>query len=93
MTDTNRLPDDLDSLKRLVLQRDAKLADLSLELHEAQRRLEQLTRLLKQPRQLDFPAAEGARVMFPPERDARVKSTPNFAGADYVSPQCTSEPR
>jgi hypothetical protein len=92
MTDTNQLPDDVDSLKRLLLERDATLAAISLALHEAQLRFDQLALLLKQSRQMQLPAEARARVAtFAQARSARLKGMPNFAESDCTCPQCTSK--
>src|SRR5215475_15811795 len=50
MPDMNELPDDADSLKQLVLERDATLEAMSLALHEAQLRFDQLALLLRKSR-------------------------------------------
>ena len=92
MTDVNQLPDDVDSLKQLVLQRDAALAAISLELHATQLRFDQLALLLKESRQMQLPAEAGARgPAFALARSTRLKSMPNFAESDCTCPQCTSE--
>jgi hypothetical protein len=92
MSDMNQLPDDVGSLKQLVLERDAALAAISLALHEAQLRFDQLALLLKESRQMQLPAEARARVAtFAMARSTRLKSVPNFSESDCTCPQCTSE--
>jgi hypothetical protein len=91
MTDMNKLPDDVNSLKQLVLERDATLAAMSLALHEVRLRFDQLALLLKKSRQMELPAEACARVAtFAHARSTRLKHVPNFAGSDCTCPQCTS---
>jgi len=92
MTDMNELPNDVDSLKQLVLERDAKLEAMSLALDEVQLRFDQLALLLRRSHQMQLPAAARARAAaFAPARSPRLKSIPNFAESECSCPQCTSE--
>ena len=91
MSDMNQLPDDVGSLKQLVLERDAALAAISVALHEAQLRFDQLALLLKESRQMKLPAEVRARgATFALAASTRLKSMPNFAESDCTCPQCTS---
>lgn len=92
MTDMNQLPDDVDSLKQLVLEHDATLAAMSLALHEAKLRFDQLALLLNKSRQMQLPAEGRARVAtFVPVGSTRLKGVPNFAESVCTCPQCASE--
>ena len=92
MTDVNQLPDDVDSLKRLVLERDATLAALSLALHEARLRFDQLALLLNKLRQMQPPAEGRARgATFALAGGARLETMPNFAESLCTCQQCTSK--
>ena len=91
MTDVNQLPDDVGSLKQLVLERDAALAAISLVLREAQLRFDQLALLLKGSRQMQLPAEARTRgATFALAGSTRLKSMPNFAESDCTCPQCMS---
>jgi len=74
MTDTNQLPDDVCSLKQLLLQRDATLKAVRAAMRGAQLHLDQLALLLEQSPQVQLPAE--ARALFqgkplPPSRSMR----------------------
>ena len=92
MTDMNQLPGDVDSLKQLLLDRDAELAAMSLALREAQLRFDQLALLLKKSRQMQLPAEARARVAtFAYVKSMQLKNMPNFAESDCTCPQCSSK--
>jgi len=93
MTDVNQLPDEVDSLKQLVLERDATLAALSLALHEARLRFDQLALLLNKLRQMQQPPAEGRSrgATFAQVGSTRLESMPNFAESLCTCQQCTSK--
>ncbi len=80
MTDMSQLPDDVDSLKQLVLERDATLVTIKRALHEAQLCLDQLALLVNKSRQLQLAAEERARVAtFTAIGSTGPKSAPVFA--------------
>jgi hypothetical protein len=90
MTDRNELPNDVDSLKELVLERDTTLEAMSLALHEVQLRFDQLALLLKKSHQMQLPAAARARAAtFTNTRRMWLNAMPNFAESNCNCPQCT----
>ena len=91
MTDMNELPNDVDSLKQLVLERDTTLGAMNVALHEIQLRFDQLILLLKKSHQMQLPARARARAAtFANARSMRLNVKPNFAESGCGCPQCTS---
>ena len=93
MTDRNELPNDVDSLKELVLERDTTLEAMNLALHEVQLRFDQLALLLKKSHQMQLPVAVRARATtFANRKRMWLNGMPNFAESDCSCPQCTRKP-
>jgi hypothetical protein len=91
MTDTNQLPDDVCSLKQLLLQRDATLKAVRAAMRGAQLHLDQLALLLEQSPQVQLPTEARARVaMASVASGARRETAPNFAGSDCTCLECMS---
>ena len=89
MTDMNQLPNDVDSLAQLVLERDATLEAMSLALHEIQLRVDQLALLIEKSRQMQPPGAARTRAAtFISGRSMRLSNMPNFAESNCSCPQC-----
>ena len=93
MTDMNELPNDVDSLKELVLERDTTLEAMSLALREVQLRFDQLALLLKKAHQMQLPAGARTRsATFVNVKSMRLNSKPNFAESGCSCSQCMSRP-
>jgi hypothetical protein len=90
MTNLNELPNDVESLKQLVVERNATLEAMGRALHEVQLHLDHLALLLKKSRGIQLPS--GARAVIAPfahPKSMRLKNMANFAEGDCNCPQCT----
>jgi len=92
MINSNELPNDVESLKQLVIERNATLEAMGRALHEVQLHLDNLGLLLKKSRGIQLLAGTRADIApFAHPKSTRLKNVANFAESGCNCPQCAGK--